>query len=313
MCGVDFEGENLKTAFEMKNKTTAGRVGLLVMLFVASKAMAMSISVDEQNRRYTIEDSGGAVLTYNFGTIPVPSSATGKYAVARSNYIHPLYGPNGEVLTKDYPPDHPHHRGLYWAWPEVTWKGDKRDLHALQGVFARPVKMIRQAAGVLEAENVWNWGDEEPIVRERAIITVLPEKQGLRIIDLEFRFDPLVDGVTIGRRRQDAYGGFSLRCSAREQQKIVTNRAWAVISGIPPAGKEMVSVGIIQSAGNPEFPGDWYPVPKLDWLQPTFPSKGKAYELKPGAPLLLKYRLVVGVGELDSAVMEKIEQEGRNQ
>ena len=31
------------------------------------------------------------------------------FAVARSNDVHPLYGPNGEVLTKDYSKDHPHH------------------------------------------------------------------------------------------------------------------------------------------------------------------------------------------------------------
>jgi hypothetical protein len=38
------------------------------------------------------------------------------YARARSDHIHPLSEPGGAVLTKDWPVDHPHHRGIYWAW-----------------------------------------------------------------------------------------------------------------------------------------------------------------------------------------------------
>ena len=60
------------------------------------------------------------------------------YARARSDYIHPLFGLEGETLTKDWSTDHPHHRGIYWAWPEVDWRGQRGDLHALQHVFARP-------------------------------------------------------------------------------------------------------------------------------------------------------------------------------
>jgi hypothetical protein len=42
------------------------------------------------------------------------------WAIPRSDYIHPLYGLNGEMLTNDWPDaDHPHHRGIFWAWLEV--------------------------------------------------------------------------------------------------------------------------------------------------------------------------------------------------
>ena len=277
-----------------------------VGLLVTAGCAHFEIKPDSNPERYTILDNGRPVLTYNFGTVPVPDGIGGQYAVARSDYVHPLYGPQGEVLTRDYSPDHPHHRGLYWAWPEVTWKGQTRDLHALQGVFARPVKMLRHSGNVLEAENVWKWCGQEPIVREKSIITVLPEKGGRRAIDFEFRFEALVSGVTIARRHQDAYGGFNLRFSTREHQKITTHRNWAAITGIPPAGKSPVSVGIIQRESNPGFPGDWIQYPNLNWLQPTFPAKGTAYELKPGIPLVLKYRLVVGNGELDEATMEAL-------
>ena len=74
------------------------------------------------------------------------------YARARSDYIHPLYGLNGEVLTRDWPVDHPHHRGIYWAWPEVDYGTNRGDLHALQKVFARPTGRVRLANGRRFAE-----------------------------------------------------------------------------------------------------------------------------------------------------------------
>jgi len=218
------------------------------------------------------------------------------------------------VLTKDYSKDHPHHRGIYWAWPEVTYKGEKRDLHALQGVFARPVRIVRQEAKAdyaeLEAENVWKWGDDEPIVRERAIFRAEAMKDGLRIIDFQFQFEALKKGVTIARRGQKAYGGLNIRLSPRGGQNIATHtdppdakprRAWAKLTGVPPGGKQPVEIVILQNKSNPDYPGDWVQYPNLNWLQPTFPKKGTAFELAPDRPLVLKYRLIVHPGEMKEA------------
>jgi HEAT repeat protein len=269
-----------------------------------------TIRVDEQTQRYTILDVGNPVLTYNYGIVPVPEGITGKYAVQRSNYIHPLYGPNGEVLTADYQKDHAHHRGIYWAWPEVSYKGEKRDLHALQGVFARPVRMIRQEASkdsaTLEAEHVWKWGDTEEIVKELATISVTPAKNGLRIIDFQFRLEGLKPDVSIARRQQSAYGGLNMRMSARKEQQITQHignaalfpqEAWAELVGIPPDGKEPVGVFLLQKPTNPVYPCDWQDYPDLNWLQPTFPSKGMAFALPPGKPLDLAYRLIIRSGK----------------
>ncbi|MGD0089611.1 MAG: DUF6807 family protein [Planctomycetota bacterium] len=275
-----------------------------------SQPEAMTIESDAAGERFTICEGARAVLTYNFGTVPVPQGVGGKYAVARSDYVHPLYGPNGEVLTRDYPPEHPHHRGIYWAWPEVAYKGELRDLHALQGVFARPVKIVRQEAAadsaLLEAENVWKWGGEEPIVREFATIRAFRWKDGCRNVDFQFRFIALVDGVTVARRGKEHYGGFNMRLSPRKDQKIAVSsdppetpqrKAWADLCGVPPEGKGPLGIAILQSAANPCYPGDWVQYPDLNWLQPTFPTAKTAWSLKRDEPLLLSFRLVVHEGE----------------
>jgi len=285
----------------------------------AAASDGLAVRQDKATGRVEVSRGGKPVLRYNFATVPVPSAVKGrKYAEPRSDYIHPLYGPGGEVLTVDYANDHPHHRGVYWAWPEVYYKGQLRDLHALQGLFARPSKLISTgvSGGVatIEAENIWKWDDTEPIVRERATICVSDAGGGGYFIDFEFSFAALADGVQVARRGQRAYGGLNIRTSLQGGQKILEHtdpagagprRSYAQIAGIPTGGKQSSALAIIQHAGNPEYPGDWVKYPKLAWLQPTFPASGKKFPLAKDKPLVLKYRLWLqpgaGAGDQDLA------------
>ncbi len=201
-----------------------------------------------------IVDGDTPVLRYNYQLVPEPaevkdrvSEGSRKYAVARSDYIHPLYGPQGEVLTEDWSPDHPHHRGIYWAWPEVDWQGQRGDLHALQLVFARPTGQVRIEEGAdfvqIAAENEWRWDDRTPIVREEAIIRAARQTAAGRAIDLQFRFTALEAGVQVARRGTSHYGGLNVRLSAAQDQQIETGtdpagasprRAWAQRTRHPP-------------------------------------------------------------------------------
>jgi HEAT repeat protein len=280
---------------------TVKRAAVILLAVLPLAHADFAIRADEASQRYTMYDGERPVLTYNFGTIPVPAGVGGKYAVARSDYVHPLYGPSGEVLTLDYSKDHPHHRGIYWAWPEVAYKGETRDLHALQGVFARPVKIIKQEGGKeqaeLIAENEWKWGDQEAIVRETATVRAGLEKNGVRPIDFRFRFEPLVDGVALARRGQSHYGGFNLRMSPRQNLRIDKQAAtWAEASGTPPNGTEPIGLLLLQSPMNPGYPGDWVDYPDLPWLQPAFPAKGTVHALQRGAPLELAFRVLIRRG-----------------
>jgi hypothetical protein len=231
------------------------------------------------------------------------------YARARSDYIHPLFGPQGEALTLDWPIDHPHHRGIYWAWPEVDWRGERGDLHALQRVFARPVGRCFAGGGPvfaqLVAENLWKWDDAEPIVQERAVIRAYRATETGRVIDLEFQFTALREPVLLARRGTDKYGGLNLRFAAVAEQQITTHTdppeaarrcAWAEIAGRFAGANAPAGVVILQHSGNPDFPGDWVQFPNLNWLQPTFPASGTRWKLEPGRPLVLRYRLWVHSG-----------------
>ena len=98
---------------------------------------------DSTSGQIDIREGDRPVLRYNYQMVQPPAGFLDrvapecrKYAAPRSDYIHPLFGLDGEKLTDDWQKDHPHHRGIYWAWPEVDYRGSHSGVHALQnGLF----------------------------------------------------------------------------------------------------------------------------------------------------------------------------------
>jgi len=265
---------------------------------------------DAPSGQFDITDAGKPVLRYNYAPIEPGDFITNVapanriYARARSDYIHPLFGLDGETLTKDWSKDHPHHRGIYWAWPEVDWRGQRGDLHALQQVFARPTGKCVVTSGPvfaqIEAENVWKWEDTEPVVHERAILRAYRATGDDRLLDLEFQFTALNDPVLLARRGTLHYGGLNLRLASVKDQEIITHTdatnvtprvAWAELSGKFGEAPQPSGIVVLQHSANPDYPGEWVQFPNLNWMQPTFPASGTRYELKPGVSLVLRFRL----------------------
>ena len=272
--------------------------------------------------QWLISENGKPVVQYNYETVPLPEGylerlQQGKqYAVPRSDYIHPLFDLNGKPITHDWADDHAHHRGIYWAWPEVGYKGELGDLHALQKVFARPNGKIETAEKngtvSLRAENIWKWKDEEPIVHETATITVYPLAQNGRKIDLDFRFKCLVDEVTLARRGQEHYGGLNIRMANldgfqsgafREHDGDAAKNGAAWVFGTwkdATSGKSM-ELTVFEKADNPDYPGDYLPVPEIQWFQSTFPKKGTRFVLKKDDTLTLRFQLWLHEATADDA------------
>jgi len=61
------------------------------------------------------------VLRYNHALVPPPEGVHENYV--RSAFIHPLWAPNGEELTRIHPSDHYHHMGLWSPWTKTKFEG----------------------------------------------------------------------------------------------------------------------------------------------------------------------------------------------
>jgi hypothetical protein len=45
----------------------------------------------------------------------------------RAGYMHPVYTPGGRIVTDDYPDDHPHQHGIFFAWTKTEFEGRHPD------------------------------------------------------------------------------------------------------------------------------------------------------------------------------------------
>ncbi len=274
-----------------------------------ARSPRMTARVDPASGQVEVADSGRLVLRYNYRLVEPGdilkqvSEGNRKYTVPRSNYIHPLYGLDGAVLTRDWPLEHPHHRGIYWAWPEVDWHGQRGDLHALQKVFARPSGRLVTHSGPnvaeIDAENYWTWEDGTRIVLERAIVRVFSATAEGQALNLRFEFSAMDELVSIARRGTNLYGGLNIRHSPIHEQSFIKHTdpvlvggrmAWSDAYGVFSGATRPGGMAVFQHPENPDYPGDWVEYPELNWLQPTFPGNGHRFELRRGRTLVLRYR-----------------------
>ncbi len=263
---------------------------------------------DADRRFVDLSLSNVPALRYNHGTVPVPEGVDPHYA--RGDYISPLFGPDGETLTDDYPRDHPHHRGVGWSWPVTRWKDEVRDIWAVSGVWARPVSVSCTSGHVMaaiEAESVWKWGDKDKIVREDVTIRAFSAANRCRIVDVEVRLTALVDGVAIGGRPKAGYGGFGLRAAPAEERNITAHAdpAWLDYSGRFVGGKAQSGVAIIEHATNPGYPSELLQYPGCNYVMPGFPGM-REVALAKGKPLLLKHRLWIHPGAADEETLSDV-------
>ena len=111
--------------------------------------------------------------------------------------------------------------------------------------------------------------------------------------------------MLLARRGTEHYGGLNIRTTGKQEQEIVSHTdpvqsspclAWAELSAKFSDAPQTSGLVVLQHCSNPDYPGEWVKYAELNWFQPTFPAHGTRYELKPGEPLLLRYRLWIHRG-----------------
>jgi hypothetical protein len=79
----------------------------------------------------TITANNRSLLQYNYKTVYPPKGIDTAYR--RSGFIHPLWSPKGDTLTRIQAPDHYHHYGLWAPWTHVQFDGETVDFWNLNG------------------------------------------------------------------------------------------------------------------------------------------------------------------------------------
>ena len=140
------------------------------------------------------------VFAYNHGNVINEDVPLVDHRRERACYIHPVWGLNGEILTDDFPKDHFHHHGIFWAWPHVEIGGQEHDLWMYNTIKQRFVRWLHRETGplatTLAVENGW-FVDDKQVMIERVWLRVFKANDDARVIDISLTWIPTEQAVTL--------------------------------------------------------------------------------------------------------------------
>lgn len=292
---------------------------LLFTPYLSSHVAVAQISVNVTEHAAVFTEQSDSILSYQIA----PKSINGNFT--RNHYIHPLYALDGTVLTEDFPDDHPHHRGIFWAWHQL-FIGDKRmgdgwEIEDFSWEVVR-VNEIATESPDSEIESVVYWksplwtdqkGREKPFVKEVTHIRVSPTNDSVRFIKIAIELLALVSELTLGGSEDEkGYGGFSVRINLPEdvvftgpqgsltpKNLAVKSDGWVNMIG-NIGGNNKQGLTVFAHAANPGFPNPWILRNTKSMQNAVYPYPGKTpVPLSMEAPLTLRYLLVVHDGTWD--------------
>jgi Methane oxygenase PmoA len=281
----------------------------------------------------TISSGENKLLTYQFNTVYPPEGIDTNYK--RSGFIHPLYAPNGQVLTRIQPPDHYHHYGIWNPWTHTLFEGDTVDFWNIKGRqgTVRFAKFTAQNSGSNYAE--YTALQEHVVFKKNGTEKIaLVEWQSVRVYKpLEHASAYVVD---ITSRMQCAsqspllilayrYGGLGWRATEywdKNNSDMLTSEGktrdstdntkarWIIVYGQLPGNDEggIVMLSHPSNYNHPEPLRIWDKKAnggRGDVFANFAPTKDKDWLLEPGKTYTLKYRLIVFNGAFDSGKAER--------
>ena len=267
----------------------------------------------------TISNDNKNLLRYNYKTIYPPKGVDTVYR--RSGFIHPLWSPRGQELTRINAPDHYHHWGLWNPWTQVLFEKDTVDFWNLakkEGTV-RFANFISTTKGDVFAEYkvlhehvvLRKSGDEKIALNEVQTLRVYQPQnnQNYYIADITIQLNCVSESPVL--LLEYRYGGLGLRATAdwdKDNSKVITSEGknrtesdgttarWCMVQGAvgnDHAGFVMMS-----------YPTNYnYPEPLRVWPENMngrgdvfinfSPTKNKNWLLSPGKDYVLKYRFLV--------------------
>ncbi len=308
-------------------------IAIFIVSIASSVCISQELKITSDTGSLTISNATRPLLTYQFKTVYPPNGIDTNYK--RSGFIHPLYTPHGQVLTRIQPPDHYHHYGIWNPWTHTYFEGDSVDFWNIKGRqgTVRFAKFIYQNTSLLSSE--FSVLHEHVVFKKDGTEKVaLNEVQTVRV------YNPTKDGnsynVDITSKLQCAtkspflivayrYAGLGWRATEywdKNNSEMLTSEGktrdntdntkarWIIVYGQLPGNDE----GGIVMLSHPSNHN--YPEPLRIWDKAAnggrgdvfanfAPTKDKDWLLEPGKTYTLKYRLVVFNGKFDAVKAEE--------
>jgi hypothetical protein len=274
-----------------------------------------------------------AVLTYvHTETLP-PAGVDELYK--RSAYIHPLYSPGGERLTRIQAPDHWHHYGIWNPWTRTHFGDHQVDFWNLaegQGTvrFAEYLDTYSGRDGTgfrVRQEHIYfeEDGSEGVAMNEVWKVTVRDLSGQAYQVDLQTTLStPLETGITLEAYRYG--GGLGYRGTEKwdpSNATVLTSEGktwadadatharWVIVEGESSVEEGRSGILFMSHPGNQAHPEPMrmWPPDMNNGKENVFfefcPIRHREWVLEPGREYTLKYRMVVFDGALSPETAEQ--------
>ncbi len=247
----------------------------------------------------------------------------------RGGYIHPVFSPSGRVVTDDYPSDHYHHHGIWFAWTKTEFEGGhpdfwnvgdgtgKVEFESLDDVWKGPVHagfksrqryVALQGSATKTALNeqwqvrLYNVGQGNTRYFLFDIVATQQCASSSPLILEEYRYGGM--GIRGHRDWKDKSKVWFLTSEGKTRENgNATRGRWCHISG--PVDGQMVGIAVLDHPENFRAPQPM----RLNPDDPFFnyaPSQGGRFEIKPGDKFVLRYRYVVADGPADPNELNRL-------
>lgn len=279
--------------------------------------------------------SFNTVLTYQTEKTEFPPGRTDlKPIYQRGGYIHPVLSPSGKQITDDYPVNHKHHHGLWFAWTHTEFEGRTPDFWnmgdgkgfvefaALDKTWSGPVhagfisqhrqmdtteKGVKPKTALLETWNVKLYAVGTNAARPYYLFDMeITDKCAHGPVKLpKYRYGG------IGVRGNWAWNGkdklnflnsegVSDRSKGEEGQTV---GRWAHMGG--PVDGSLTGIAVLDHPDNVRAPQPQRIHPTEPFLN-IAPQQAGDVEITPEKPLTLRYRFVVADGAPDKAELDRL-------
>jgi hypothetical protein len=234
------------------------------------------------------------------------------WSARRHPFLHPLRTPSGLVLTRDAPPDHPWHHGLWFTVKFVNGENfwEEYDQYGVLRHDGPPAVDVDGGAVKVVGKVQWIRPDRETVViDEDRTLTHRALANDSYAVDLDTTLTPRVD-VVLDRTpftTWGGYGGLTLRGSEQwsgTRLLLAEGGSHQQVHGIPARWCDLSNAGggvaFFDHPTNPRHPVPWYGSTRAEsygdgwanFVNAAF-LWGGAMALAAEEPLRLRHRVLV--------------------
>ncbi|MDX1285703.1 MAG: PmoA family protein, partial [Draconibacterium sp.] len=289
------------------------------------------VSLERNHKDLSLLVNEKPILNYRFATTFPPEGINPIFK--RSGFIHPLWSPGGEVLSRIQPPDHYHHYGIWGPWTLTHIEDRKVDfwnLIAGEGTV-KFAGFLSEAEGAVfsgfkalqQHVDFGAKGADQIAMNEILDVRAWNIGEDVWMVDYTTSLNsPLENGIMLNAYRYG--GGIGFRATEKwhkDNCTVLTSdektrkdadgsyARWCIVEGESKAGRS----GILFMS----HPSNrMHPEPMRVWPLDANRGRGDMYfefvpirhddwKLEPKNNYTLKYRMIIFDGEIDAETAEK--------